>query len=121
MVNTKRSLVGEIMLKNLYSIYVSGSQFVVVQKDKHGDLHEQNIPKKTVDTVANLLDGEQVSVAGAFEILEPMVDEGIIQLPFRYGYKLKFYIQNVLLVLVATGRAKHRKEGRGFLYQISVT
>ena len=114
-----RLLVGEIRLRNLYSVYVSGPRYVVVQKDRHGDLHEQNIPKKVVDKVAGLLDGEQVSVAEAFEILEPMVDEGIIQLPFRYGHKLHFYIQNILLVLVATGRAERRKGGRAFLYYIS--
>lgn len=113
-----RSLIGEIRLKNLRLIYESPSEYVVVQIDRHGNRHEQDIPKVVAETVANILEGEQISVDEATGILEPMIDDGIFQTPFTYGHKLHYYVQDDLLVLVAIGRAERRKGGRAFVYRI---
>ena len=113
------SLLSEIRLKNLHIIYESASQYSVVHVDTHGERHEKVISKETVDAIANRLKGEHISVDEAVKMLEPMINRGLIQLPFKYGHKLRFYIHAVLLVLVAAGRAEQRKVGRAFLYHIT--
>lgn len=119
MVQTAYSLIGEVRLRNSYFVYASANDYTVVALDRHGDRHEQTFEFESVDFVADLLDGEEVTVDQALNTIEPLVDERVIQFPFTYGYKLRFYLQSILIILVATGRAELRRDRRAFIYRIN--
>ena len=114
----KESLIDEITLRNRYLVYTSVSGFNVVQVDKHGDRHQQAFTPEVVDFVADLLDGEEVTVDQVVDTIEPLAEQEVIDLPFTHGFKLRFYLQSILIILVATGRAELRKDRRAFIYRI---
>lgn len=55
-------------------------------------------------------------VAEVQEVLEPVATR--LALPYTYGYKLHFYAQDALVVLVALKQARLSKEGRRYLYHL---
>lgn len=59
--------------------------------------------------------GQTVTVDDAMHELRRLP----VQLPYQYGYKLRFFAQNVLVILVALGNASHNKVGHRFEYDIS--
>jgi hypothetical protein len=61
--------------------------------------------------------GNEATSKDASGVLKPMVDG--FDLPYECGYKLDYYAQEVLVVLVALGRSVLRKEGRRFLFTVS--
>ena len=105
-----------INLRNVYRIYAEGEDYRVVQQDKHGDEHSRTIPSNVVDYVQKEFMGSRISAEEASLALEKVGDE--FNLPYTYGYKLQYYAQSVLLVLIARGDASLEKKGRGHLYTI---
>ena len=105
-----------IELRNRRDIYRDGSEFLIVQKDRRGREYSQSIPPFVVDYLFPQLKGKRVIREDAQEILEPKAAE--FNLPYHYGHQLGYYAQDVLLVLVALGKATMTKEGRRYLYSI---
>jgi hypothetical protein len=108
-----------IQLRNPRAIYRDEEGFVVEQDDPRGRKYSSTIPIFIVDYVYAHLKGKRVIVEDAEELLAPKAAE--FSLPYRGGYKLQFYAQDVLLVLVALDKAKLIKDGRRYLYDIRST
>jgi hypothetical protein len=109
-------LVGTVELRNSHWVYRKGTDFRVVQKDRHGEEHAELIPRDVVDFIAGRTRGGEIDVDKAAQLLDSAA--GDLRLPYTYGYKLHYYAQDVLIVLVAVGAASVRKVGRAYLYAI---
>jgi hypothetical protein len=110
-------LLGNVTLRNTYRVVqASGGDYKVNHKDQRGACYTQDIAAKAVHLVGRQLRGSTVTVSDVEVFLAHAPKS--VRGPYDYGYKLHFYAQSVLLVLVATGRASHIKSGRGFEYTI---
>ena len=105
-----------INLRNVYRIYAEGDDYRVVQQDRHGGEHSRTIPSNVVDYVQKEFMGSRISAEEASLALEKVGDK--FNLPYTYGYKLQYYAQSILLILVARRDASLEKKGRGYLYTI---
>lgn len=85
--------------------------------DGKGAIHGNRIPAPAVEYLQAALEGRLVGVEEAASALELVAKQ--LNLSYTYGYKLNFYAQQVLLVLVALGKANVSKEGRGYQYRVS--
>lgn len=113
-----RMLVGEVQLRNHYRIYDEGFQYLVEGENDHGQTHGQYVSVGVVEYLHRALAGQLVRVEDAEGVLGPVARQ--LVLPYTYGHKLHFYAQDVLIVLVALNRARVSKEGRRYLYRLSV-
>lgn len=110
-------LMGTVTLRNPYRVGLnSNGDYKVTSKSSRGAGYSQEVAATVVDYVYKQCRGRTVTVADAKDLLEhaPKTLRG----PFDYGYKLQFYAQDVLLVLVAIGRASYLKCGSRFEYTI---
>jgi hypothetical protein len=107
---------GAVTLRNERHIYEEGNAYYVEETDKHGRVYKEAIPGQAVAFLRETLGGTTATVEDALEALEPVA--GTLGLPYTYGHKLKFYAQNVLLVLVAKGEADVEQQGRAYHYTI---
>lgn len=114
--NQYGQLIGELTLRNDRRVYESGNAYWVVQVDRHGTEHAQEITSNVIEYVGRRLAGQEVAVEDAVEVLSEAVTR--LRLPFSYGHKLRFYVQDVLIVLVALDRADLRRVGPRFFYDI---
>lgn len=103
-------------MRNQHSIYKCGNSYICVSIDKRGVEHSIEIDKKIVGDVRKLLSGREWDLDTASDKLEPFAFEN--RWKFYYGYKLRFYIQDILLILVARGDAEFYKEGKKYTYII---
>lgn len=110
-----KKFIGEIQLRNSRRIYSEGEIFIVEQTDKNGRITTEKIDVKIVNSLRRVLKGKTVSVKEAFETLSTI--KGMI-LPYNHGYKLSYYAQDILIVLVALERASVEKVGRAYYYTI---
>jgi len=104
-----------VTLRNKYRVDREAETFRVWSANQRGADFGQTVEGKVVRYLANALQGQTVTVPEAERAL---VKSGF-SLPYRYGHKLHFFAQTVLIVLVATRRASHRPVGRGFEYDIA--
>jgi hypothetical protein len=106
-----------IRLRNTHRVYRDGrGGYLVEQEDAHGVQHTQRVSQEATDWLGSHLAGSVTTRQEAAELLETVAQD--LQLPFSYGYKLGYYAQDILLTLVAEGRATVDKVGRGFEYRI---
>ena len=75
----------------------------------------QSIDGKIVRHLATALAGQTVTVEDA----EKELRNSGLRLPYQYGYKLHFFAQDTLIVLIASGQASQSKVGRRFEYHIA--
>ena len=78
-------------------------------------LFGQEVEGAVIRHLAKELEGQTVTVEEAEEVLR---NSGL-ELPYQFGYKLHYYAQNVLVVLIASGQASHTKVGRRFEYHLA--
>ncbi len=109
-------LLGEITLRNKHRIYGDGQGFRVVSCKEYGIEHVQVIPSQNIDRLMELSHGRTVTAPQAASLFGACC--GDLDLPYTYGYKLQYYVQEMLLVLVATGKATMSKKGRRYVYHI---
>ncbi len=111
-----RELVGQVNLRNAYSVYKKGNAYSVVGENRRGQSYESKISQEAVSYLQQKLRGQRVDAAGAAKILAPKAES--FKLPYTYGDKLRYSAQHVLIVLVARGEATVVKEGRSYMYSI---
>ena len=111
-----RKLLAEVKLRNAYRIYQDGSGYVVESEDKHGRIYQERVSRETVTYLHDACRGRVVTKEEAADRLERGATS--LRLPYTYGFKLQFYTQNVLLVLVALGDAHMEKNGRAYHYEV---
>ena len=104
-----------VTLRNDYHVEREADTFRVCSATKRGAGFSQTIEGQIVRYLASALHGQTVTVPEA----ENALLKSGIKLPYSYGYKLRFFAQTVLIVLVASGNASHRRVGRGFDYDIA--
>lgn len=110
------SPIATIQLRNEHRVYKrADGNYFVESEDRHGAHHGQDVSSDVVDWLALNLAGAITNSERAADLLEWSAD---LDLPYTYGHKLRYFAQDVLLVLVATGRATMAQEGRGFTYRI---
>ena len=112
---SQQGLIGIVRLRNEYHVDRKADTFRVWSGNKRGAGFGQTVEGKLVRYLANALQGQTVTVPEAESAL---VKSGL-PLPYKYGHKLNFFAQTVLVVLVATRTASHRRVGRGFEYDIA--
>lgn len=102
-------------LRRTYHVDREADTFHIWSVSERGADFGQTVEGKIVRYLADALQGQTVTVSEA----ESALLKSRIRLPYKYGYKRHFFAQSVLVVLVATGSASHRRVGRGFEYDIA--
>jgi hypothetical protein len=110
-------LIGKVVLRNAYRVHEDAEgNYKVTHKDGRGAEYSQDVAAKVVEYVRKKLYGETVTVKDAASLLEDAPAR--LELPYQYGYKLNFFSQGVLVVLVAIRQASYVKSGQRFDYTI---
>src|SRR5438093_10278734 len=107
--------IGVVTLRNEYHVHREADIFRVWSATERGADFGQTVDGKIVRYLANALQGQTVTVTEA----ESTLAKSDLPLPYKYGHKLHFFAQTVLVVLVATRTASHRRVGRGFEFEIA--
>jgi hypothetical protein len=109
-------LIGEVQLRNLRRIFREGGNYRVEQIGTREQIYSKQIKNEVVEYLRNKLLNCQVTSEEAANALKPVCNR--FNLPYTYGDQLNYYAQEVLVVLVALGKAGIKKKGRGYLYSI---
>ena len=107
--------VGNVRLRNLYTVERSNNQFRVSSSNARGAERSQLVPKSVVDHLRRSFRGQTVIVEEAERELARIKRK----LPYQYGFELHFFAQYGLVILVALGLASYRKAGHRFEYDVS--
>lgn len=110
-----RELLGSVTLRNQRNVYLDGRSYLVEQIGR-GQLYTVQVARAVVDHLQSVLAGRVVTVEDAAAELEPIAER--FRLPYTYGHKLQFYVQDALVVMVARGTADFEQVGRRFLYTV---
>jgi hypothetical protein len=111
-----REFVGSLELRNPRNVFRDGDWYFVEATDRNGKAYTERIPLAAVARVSDALKGRTAVVEDAVGVVSECASE--LSLPYTHGYKLHYYAQDILLVLVATGRASLKRKGRRFHYRI---
>jgi len=106
--------IGRVRLRNTYCVECSANNFRVSSTSPKGAGYSQLVPEPVVTHFRKIACGQTVTVDEAMRALA----RSSLQLPYQYGYKLRFFAQNVLVVLVALGKACQTRVGHRFEYDI---
>ena len=111
--------IGEVELRNHRRVYYLQDFYRVeqVNPNRKEVNHSYDIPDKAVEYLYNQLNGRRVTTKDASTVLKPVAKS--LNLPYSYDHQLDYYAQEVLVVLVALGKASLSKEGRGYFYTIA--
>jgi len=111
--------IGQVELRNSRRVYYLEDFYRVEQVNPNREQvnYSYDIPDKVVEYLYNQLKGRKVTKKDAFTVLNPVAKQ--LNLPFTNGYKLDYYAQEALVVLVALGKASLSKEGRAYFYTIA--
>jgi hypothetical protein len=113
--NSQQGHIGTVTLRNEYYVNREADTYRVWSGNERGADFGQTVEGKIVRYLADALQGQTVTVPEA----ESALQKSGIRLPYKDGYKRHFFAQTVLVVLVATGSASHRRVGRGFEYDVA--
>lgn len=111
--------VGQVKLRNRRRVYYQENFYRVEQVNPNREqvTYSYDIPDKAVEYLHNELKGYKVTKEDASTVLKPVAKN--LNLPYTYGWKLDYYAQETLIVLVALGKARLSQEGRGYFYTIA--
>lgn len=109
-------LIGEVQLRNPRRIFREGGNYRVEEIGTKEQIYSKQIKDEVVEYLCNKLLGCQVTSEEAANALKPVCNR--FNLPYTYGKQLNYYAQEVLVVLVALGKAGVKKEGRRYWYTI---
>lgn len=108
------TLIAEFQLKNLHRIYECHAGYRCVGIDRNGIEHTDKIPNDIVDSAHEVLQGGEWNVNTATAALESLAETD--NWKFYYGYRLGFYVQDILLVIAAKDDGEFHRSGRGYTY-----
>jgi hypothetical protein len=110
--------IGEVDLRNCHRVYREGADYRVdqVNESREQVVYSYTIPAEAVKYLCSQLKGRRVTKKEGAAVLKPVANR--FNLPFNDDWKLDYYAQEVLVVLVALGQAWVNKEGRGYFYTI---
>lgn len=111
-----KEFVAEVTLRKPYQVYRVGNEYHVERDVRPGTTYVTKVPKSHVEILINSLSGSTVDTDEAVNAIRSSIPRD--RLPYSYGYKLRFYVQAALIVLVALGMARKGKVGRRFLYSV---
>ncbi len=109
-------LIAKVEVRNERHVYADGGNYVVAHIDSKGMEHRTSIPAAAVNHLHDLCRGQTVTMAEVGERVAAFAKQ--YRLPYHYGYKLDHYALEMLVIMVAEGRAEHWKEGRGFFFSV---
>jgi hypothetical protein len=108
-------LIGDVRLaRRTYKVFRSADGFLVRSLKPGATTFEEEIPAAVVEWLREHLEGRRVDKDEAAELLKSR--GASLSIPYR-GYKLSFYAQTVLVILVASERAVLEQDGRRYLYR----
>jgi hypothetical protein len=108
-------LLRTVRLRNQYLIYQDAHNYRVDQVNRGGQTSSVIIPQRVVDYLYQALAGSRVDTQQAELALQSIPE---VDLPQPGNYRLKFYAQDVLLVLVALKKATCMDVNHKFIYTV---
>ena len=108
-------VIGTVRLRKERKVERSADTYRVTSITPQKAEFGQSIDGKIVRHLAKALAGQTVTVEDA----EKELRNSGLRLPYQYGYKLHFFAQDILIVLIASGQASQSKVGRRFEYHIA--
>jgi hypothetical protein len=112
---TQQGHIGAVTLRRTYHVDREGDTFRIWSSTERGADFGQTVEGKVIRYLAKALQGQTVTVP---EAKSTLLKSGI-RLPYKDGYKLHFFAQSVLIALVASRQASHRKVGNRFEYDLA--
>jgi len=107
--------IGVVTLRRQYVVERNADVYRVRSSTPRQAEFAQLVEGPVVRHLAKALEGQTVTVEDA----EKELRQSSLKLPYQYGYKLHFFAQNALVVLVASGQASRTKVGQRFEYHIA--
>ena len=107
--------IGTVRLRNEYHVDRRADVYRIRSFTARDAQFGQDVDGKVLRYLASALSGQTVTV----EDTEKELTHSGLKLPYQYGYKLHFFAQEVLVALVASGQASHKRVGRRFEYYIA--
>ncbi len=107
--------VGVVTLRSQYHVERSADRYRIRSVTPRDAEFGQAVEGKVVRYLAKALEGQTVTVEQAISAL---LKSGL-RLPYQYGHKLRYFTQDALVALVASGQASHTRVGRRFEYIIA--
>ncbi|MGB9866686.1 MAG: hypothetical protein ACPLPR_02075 [Bacillota bacterium] len=109
---------GSFTLRNEYEVYVSAEapDIYIVRQHSKSQVFEHHVLKGNVRLLQRGLGGRAVTVDNVLDKIQQGDIPGLRL--YCYGYKKRFEVQNILVVLCVLGLATAEKQGRGFVYWI---
>ncbi len=110
--------VGQVELRNRRCVYYQDNSYRVEQVNPNREqvTYSYDIPDTAVEYLYNELKGCKVTKTDAARVLQRVAIS--LELPFTHGWKLDYYAQEALIVLVALGKARLSQEYRSYFYTI---
>lgn len=108
-------VIGTVRLRKERKVERSADTYRVTSITPRKAEFAQSIDGEVVRHLAATLAGKTVTVEDA----EKELRTSGLRLPYQYGYKLHFFAQDILIILVASGQASQTKVGRRFEYHIA--
>jgi 3-methyladenine DNA glycosylase/8-oxoguanine DNA glycosylase len=99
-------------------VYREGEDYQVdtINDKQPTKVYTQQIPHRVVEFLYSEIRGQQVTRKDAASLLAKVVRK--FGLPYTHGYKLGYYAQEILIVLISLERATLKKEGKRYLYTV---
>lgn len=110
-----RQPIGEVELRNTYRVYRDGRRYIV-EADNGRQQFVYHVPRRTVDRFYAMINGQTVTVNDLLAREQLLRHRGLELESYSGGYKLRYELQNLLVILVALGHATLEKHGREFVY-----
>jgi hypothetical protein len=109
-------LTGEVRLaRRTYRVFSDGDLYLVRSLKPGATTFEEEIASSVVLWLEERLKGRRVDKDEAAGVLKTR--SATLSIPYQ-GYKLAFYAQAVLVILVALGKAAVEVEGRRYFYRL---
>jgi len=108
--------IASVTIRNMRRVYSDGTTFIVAHIDSRGVEHTYGLPSPAVDRLYALTQGETLTKDEAADRLEPFADQ--LHLTYQYGWKLSFLVLEMLVVLVALGKATIAKRGNSYYFAV---
>lgn len=113
--------IGEVRLRNPRRVYFNErSRFYVVEEDSRGRIFQSRVLPDNVDVLHRALGGQVVSVDDVMSRIEKGYIHGLRLVTNADGYKRRYEVQDILIVLAALGQATVTRMGTQFHYEISL-
>ena len=112
-----KTFLGEVTLqRRTYRVYDTANGYTCESTNKQGDGKVHELPVEVIEHAASVLAGTQWAVKDAELALQAAATRD--RWKYTYGHQYHYMVQDVLVVMVATGRATVEKDGKKFVYDV---